>query len=79
MVQLETVFIKWYKMLALYVIWYFVAFNCPNASWWLLFFNDGGEFYNECYYMFFNGVKFYKPPRPYVPGASIFSTTPGTG
>lgn len=66
MVGAERKIIKWLKMIGLYLVWYFVAFKCADAAWYTLFFdNDGGAFSNECYYMFFNGVKFYVPPSPY--------------
>ena len=72
-VETETKFIKWYKMVALYVVWGWVAFACPQASFWALMINDGGVFYNECYYMFYNGVVWYNPPKAYVPGVDIFA------
>lgn len=62
----ERKIIKWLKMIGLYMVWHFVAFGCADAAWYTLFLdNDGGAFSNECYYMFFNGVKFYVPPAPY--------------
>ena len=64
-VRSETKFIKWYKMIALYWVWGWVALACPIVSYWALFLNDGGVFYNECYYMFYNGVVWYNPPEPY--------------
>ena len=71
-VRAETAFTKWFKMLALYVVWYWIAFVCPMAAFWPLFFNDGGVFHNECYYMFYNGVVWYKPPERYVRSNNIF-------
>ena len=55
----------WYKMLGLYFIWFWVAQICEWAAFVPLLFNDGGRFYNECYYMFYNGVVWYNPPEPY--------------
>ena len=55
-------------MLSLYFIWGWVSVACPSAGWALMFMtNDGGVFYNECYYMFYNGVVWYNPPEKYVP------------
>eukprot|EP00355_Strombidium_rassoulzadegani_P001153 CAMPEP_0168610972 /NCGR_PEP_ID=MMETSP0449_2-20121227/2090_1 /TAXON_ID=1082188 /ORGANISM="Strombidium rassoulzadegani, Strain ras09" /LENGTH=58 /DNA_ID=CAMNT_0008651349 /DNA_START=259 /DNA_END=435 /DNA_ORIENTATION=- len=56
-------------MNALYSIWGWVGFSCEAAAYWQLFINDGGQFYNECYYMFYNGVVWYKSPEPYDFGA----------
>ena len=72
-VETETKFIKWYKMVALYIVWGWVAFICPQASFWTLMINDGGVFYNECYYMFYNGVVWYNPPKAYIPGIDPFA------
>ena len=52
-------------MNALYLIWLWVASWCEIISLLPLTFNDGGKFYNECYYMFYNGVVWYKSPKPY--------------
>ena len=55
-------------MLSLYIIWGWVSYACPFSGWFFLTFaNDGGVFYNECYYMFYNGVVWYNPPEPYKP------------
>ena len=55
----------WYKQVALYVVWGWISIACPAAGFWALLINDGGVFYNECYYMFYNGVVWYNPPKPY--------------
>jgi len=55
----------WYKTLCLYAIWAYVGDLCEMAAWAPLLFNDGGKFYNECYYMFYNGVVWYNAPKPY--------------
>ena len=57
--------IIWFKMVSLYAIWYWIASACEFAAFIPLIFNDGGNFYNECYYMFYNGVVWYNPPEPY--------------
>ena len=46
-----------------------MTWNCSLSSFWFLLVNDGGVFYNECYYMFYNGVVWYNPPEPFVPKA----------
>ena len=67
-VQGDTAFIRWYKMMSLYFIWGWVSYSCPIFGLVFLFLtNDGGVFYNECYYMFYNGVVWYNPPKPYEP------------
>ena len=58
-------FFVWVKMNALYFIWLWVATWCEMVALLPLTFNDGGKFYNECYYMFYNGVVWYKSPKPY--------------
>ena len=55
----------WQKTIALYVIWIWVEVACELLSVVPILLNDGGEFYNECYYMFYNGVVWYNPPEPY--------------
>ena len=55
----------WYKTICLYMIWAYVGELCEIAAWPPLLFNDGGKFYNECYYMFYNGVVWYNAPKPY--------------
>lgn len=71
-VMLESKFIKWYKMIALYLVWGWVATTCPYAGYWGLILNDGGVFQNECYYMFYNGVVWYNPPKPWVVKPGLF-------
>ena len=61
----EGPFTLWYKMQALYIVWGWTSFICPIAALTPLLFNDGGEFYNQCYYMFYNGVQWYNAPTPY--------------
>lgn len=63
-------------MVGMYIIWGWIAWGCPIAAFWPLFFNDGGVFQNECYYMFYKGVVWYNPPKPYVVGASLFAPVP---
>ena len=66
LVQGDTAFMTWYKMLSLYTIWGWISMACPTNGAILMFLtNDGGIFYNECYYMFYNGVVWYNPPAPY--------------
>ena len=66
LVQGDSAFMTWFKMLALYNIWGWISFACPASGFILMFLtNDGGVFYNECYYMFYNGVVWYNPPAPY--------------
>ena len=65
-VKIETRAQIWYKQVALYVVWGWISIACPAAGFWALIVNDGGVFYNECYYMFYNGVVWYNPPTPYV-------------
>ena len=75
LVQGDSNFIRWYKMLSLYIIWGWISYACPISGWFFLFFtNDGGVFYNECYYMFYNGVVWYNRPEPYVvePSCGLF-------
>lgn len=55
----------WYKTQVLYLVWFWVANVCEWGAWLPLVLNDGGEYYNECYYMFYNGVVWYNPPEPY--------------
>ena len=71
-VRTETRFIKWYKMIALYLVWGWVSQACPQAGYWTLVINDGGQFLNECYYMFYNGVVWYNPPKTWVVVPGIF-------
>ena len=59
----DTYFFIWGKMLSLYFIWGWVSISCELNATLPLVFNDGGKFYNECYYMFYNGVKWYKQPK----------------
>ena len=74
----ESHYIKWYKMLVFYMIWGNIGYFCEAAAFWSLFFtNDGGLFYNECYYMFYNGVVWYNPPTKFkvaADGSFIFAT-----
>ena len=66
LVQGDSAFMTWFKMLALYNIWGWISFACPGSGLILMgLTNDGGVFYNECYYMFYNGVVWYNPPAPY--------------
>ena len=65
-VQGDSNFMRWYKMISLYFIWGWVSYACPFSGWFFLILNDGGVFYNECYYMFYNGVVWYTPPEPYI-------------
>ena len=58
-------FFRWIKMGSLYAIWLWIATWCEMTSFWPLLLNDGGKFYNECYYMFYNGVVWYNAPKPY--------------
>ena len=55
----------WYKTLCLYAVWFWVANVCEWGALLPLILNDGGEYYYECYYMFYNGVVWYNPPEPY--------------
>ena len=56
-------------MLSLYMVWGWISWNCSLSAIFFLIVNDGGVFYNECYYMFYNGVVWYNPPEPFVPKA----------
>jgi hypothetical protein len=71
-VRTETKFIKWYKMIALYLVWGWVSYACPQAGFWTMVVNDGGQFANECYYMFYNGVVWYNPPKIWVVAPGLF-------
>ena len=65
----------WYKMLSLYYIWGWISMSCPAAGYVLMSLtNDGGVFYNECYYMFYNGVVWYNPPKEYIPSHALEET-----
>ena len=66
LVRGEETWVTWYKMLSLYVVWGWMSYACSTAAIGFLLVNDGGVFYNECYYMFYNGVVWYNPPEPYV-------------
>ena len=66
-------------MVALYTVWYWVSTMCPYAAFWSLFFNDGGVFSNECYYMFYNGVVWYKPPKPFKRAKSLLGDAKTVG
>ena len=49
--------------------------SCPAAGYVLMSLtNDGGVFYNECYYMFYNGVVWYNPPKEYIPSHALEET-----
>ena len=64
LVQGDTAFMTWYKMLSLYSIWGWISTACPvTGAVVMALTNDGGVFYNECYYMFYNGVVWYNPPN----------------
>ena len=54
--QLDSTYFVFLKMNALYVIWLVVGGLCEWHAIGPLLLNDGGKFYNECYYMFYNGV-----------------------
>ena len=83
-VRIETRADLWYKQVSLYVVWGWISIACPAAGFWALIVNDGGVFYNECYYMFYNGIVWYNAPKPYevVPninnGLDIFAPTDGS-
>ena len=68
-VQGDKTWVTWYKMLSLYMVWGWISWNCSLSAIFFLMVNDGGVFYNECYYMFYNGVVWYNPPEPFVPKA----------
>ena len=66
LVQGDKQWVTWYKMLSLYIVWGWMSYACSTAAIGFLLVNDGGVFYNECYYMFYNGVVWYNPPEPFV-------------
>ena len=63
--QSDSTFFVFLKMFSLYNIWWTVSTMCEWNALGPLLLNDGGKFYNECYYMFYNGVVWYRMPRPY--------------